>query len=85
MRVTAPIVITIEDLELLEVSVEHFGFREALIDYSDECPERMTSFNQFLAASPKYSRQIYANRHLASAAMDTLKLAMEQLFADRGH
>ncbi|MGA2713764.1 MAG: hypothetical protein ABSG41_11725 [Bryobacteraceae bacterium] len=81
MRVTAPIVITIEDLELLEVSVEHFGFREALVDYSDEYPERMTSFSQFLAISSKYSRQIYGNRHLASASMEALQLAMEQLFS----
>lgn len=81
MRVTAPIVITIEDLKLLEVSVEHFGFRDALVDYSDEYPERMTSFSQFLATSPRCSHQIYASRHLASAAMEALQVAMDRLFA----
>jgi hypothetical protein len=81
VRVAAPIVITIEDLELLEVSIEHFGFRDSLVDYSEACPDRMTSFHEFLASSWKYSGQIYANRHLASTAMGPLNIAMEQLFS----
>jgi hypothetical protein len=81
VRVAAAIVITIEDLELLEVSIEHFGFREALFDYSEACPDRMTSFHDFLASSSKYSGQIYGNRHLASVAMEPLEVAMEELFS----
>ena len=82
LRVAAPIVLTVEDLEFLEVSTEHFSLLEVIGDYSDECVERMTSFNQFLAGSPKYSRQIYANRHLASSAMDALHFAMGRLFSE---
>lgn len=81
VRVATPTVITVEDLELLEVSIEHFGFREVLVDYSEECPDHMISFHEFLASSSKYSGQIYANRHLASMAMEPLKIAMEQLFS----
>jgi hypothetical protein len=81
IRVAAPIVIGVEDLELLEVSIEHFGFREVLADYSEACPDRMTAFYEFLASSPKYSCQIYPNRHLASTAMKPLEIAMERLFS----
>jgi hypothetical protein len=81
IRVAAPIVLTIEDLELLEVSIEHFGFREALLDYSDACPDRMSSFHEFLTSSSKYSGQFYVNRHLASVAIEPLEVAMEELFS----
>src|SRR5260370_7903744 len=41
----------------------------------------MVSFHHFLASSPKYSRQIYASRCLASSAIEPLKIAMERLFS----
>jgi hypothetical protein len=81
VRVLVPIVMTVEDLELLEVSLEHFSLRDALVDYSDSCQDRMTPFRDFLAESPKYSHQIYASRHLASAAMEPLEIAMDRLFS----
>lgn len=80
VRVLVPIVLTVEDVELLEVSTEHFGLREVLLDYSDACPDRMTSFHSFLAASAKYSRQIHASRHLVSAAIEPIQIAMDRLF-----
>jgi hypothetical protein len=81
IQVAAPIVLTVEDLELLEVSIEHFAFRDALADYADACPDRMSSFHEFLASSPKYSGHIYANRHLASVAIEPLEVAMKELFS----
>jgi len=80
VNVVVPIVLTIEDIEMLEVSIEHFSMREVLLDYSDACPDRMTSFHTFLATSAKYSRRIYANRHLASQAMEPVQVAMDRLF-----
>jgi hypothetical protein len=80
-RVVVPIVLTVEDIELLEVSIGHFSMREVLLDYSDACPDRMMSFHTFLATSAKYSRQIYTSRHLASAAMEPIQIAMDRLFA----
>jgi hypothetical protein len=80
VQVLAPIVITVADLEILEVSLEHFGFREVLTDYSEAHGDRMTSFHDFLASSPKYQQQIYANRHLASVALQPLMSAMQRLF-----
>jgi hypothetical protein len=81
VNVVVPIVLTVEDIEVLEVSIEHFSMREVLLDYSDACPDRMTSFHTFLATSVKYSRQIYASRHLASQAMEPVQVAMDRLFA----
>lgn len=81
VRVLAPIVLTVEDLELLEVSIEHFSLRAVLFDYSEACPDRMTSFHSFLTASAKYSCQLYANRDLAAAAMEPLRIAMDRLFS----
>ena len=79
-RVVPPLVLTIDDLELLEVSSEHFGIQESLADYSDAHPDRMQSFHHYLATSPKYSSRIYASRSVASAAIEAMGHAMKTLF-----
>jgi hypothetical protein len=40
----------------------------------------MTAFHEFLASSPKYSRRIYANRHMAATAIKALEIAIARLF-----
>jgi hypothetical protein len=82
MRIASPVVLTVEDLELLEVSLEHFSLRDVLFDYSAAIPDRGTSFRDFLASSPKYSGRIYGNCFLAGTAMKPLTLAMERLFGE---
>jgi hypothetical protein len=79
----SPIVLTAADLEMLEVSLEHFSFREVLTDYGNASPDRMISFQTFLATDAKYAKRIYASRHLAAQAMEPLTIAMEELFGQR--
>lgn len=78
-----PIVLTAADLEVLEVSLEHFSVKEVLTDYGDACPDRMISFQMFLSTDAKYAKRIYASRHLAAQAMEPLTIAMEELFGQR--
>ena len=81
LHVVPPIVITVEELELLEVSVEHFGIVEILRDYSNSNPDRMESFHDYMATGP-YSNRIFANRALAAHAIDLCNKAKNRLFAN---
>jgi hypothetical protein len=83
IALVSPIVLTASDLELLEVSLEHFSFNEVLTDYGNASPDRMISFHTFLSTDAKYAKRIYASRHLASQAMEPLTVAMEDLFGPR--
>jgi len=74
-----PIVLTAEDLELLEVSTERAGFRDLLAEYGRFSPDRMLPFSAFLAEISASGR-VFANRALAATSMDVLNRAMEQLF-----
>ncbi len=47
----APIVLTIEDLENLERSVQEFSIQAVLFDYSRNSPDRFLSFHDYLAQS----------------------------------
>ena len=79
LTIVAPIVLTAEDLELLEVSTERAGFRDLLAEYSRFSPDRMLPFSAFLAEISASGR-VFANRALAATSMDVLNRAMEQLF-----
>ncbi len=79
-RATAPILLSVEDLELLETPVEHFGLRDALIAYSEANTERISSFYHFLATSSEYSDQLYGSRSVAHAGSQLLRRTMVTLF-----
>ena len=79
LTIVAPIVLTAEDLELLEVSTERVGFRDLLAEYSRFSPDRMLPFSAFLAEISASGR-VFANRALAATSMDVLNRAMERLF-----
>jgi hypothetical protein len=83
IALVSPIVLTAADLEVLEVSLEHFSFKEVLTDYDTACPDRMISFRTFLSRDAKYTKRIYASRHLAAQAMEPLSIAREELFGQR--
>ncbi|MDO8663072.1 MAG: hypothetical protein Q7K98_07665 [Candidatus Omnitrophota bacterium] len=68
------IILTIEDLENLELSVEHFSFFELLSDYSTSCPDRLISLKNYIADS-KYNKQIYRNKNLANKCLELFKEA----------
>ena len=72
LNITLPIVITINDLENLETSIEHFGFRDLLSDYSKSCPDRVESLHNFIASS-RYKKHMYHNRHTATSSIDIIE------------
>jgi hypothetical protein len=79
LTIVAPIVLTAEDLELLEVSIERSGLRDLLAEYSRLAPDRMSPFSAYLAEISASGR-VFANRALAATSMDVLNRAMERLF-----
>lgn len=66
------IVLTIEDLENLELSIKHFEFRDLLSDYSINCPDRLESLKSYIAGS-EYNQQMYYNKSLASKCLELFK------------
>ena len=78
-NVFGPIVLTAEDMELLEVSVERSGIRDLLAEYSRWSPDRMLPFSAYLAEISASGR-VLANRALAATSMEVLTRAMERLF-----
>jgi len=83
LRITPLIVITIEDLEDLETSVEHFGLRDLLDDYSRSCPDRLMSLRNFIACS-KYGRHMYHNRNITAKGLEILQKTQEAVFPTTG-
>lgn len=71
IRITPLILMTIDDLENLETSIEHFGFRKLLEDYCSECKDRLVSLHHFISSS-EYRNKMYHNRWLAGKAMEVL-------------
>jgi hypothetical protein len=79
LTVFGPIVLTAEDLELLEVSTERAGIRDLLAEYSHWSPDRMLPFSAYLAEISASGR-VLANRALAATSMDVLIRSMQRLF-----
>jgi len=71
-RIHPLIVMTIEDLENLELSIKHFNFIDLLSDYSKECQDRLMSLKNYIAGS-KYNNQIYRNKNLANKCLELFK------------
>ncbi len=71
MRVKPLILMTIDDLENLETSIEHFCLRKLLEDYCSACEDRLVSLHNYISTSG-YSKKIYHNRYLAGKAKDIL-------------
>lgn len=69
------IVLTIDDLELLESSITEFALLDLLRDYSNSHPERIASVHNFMVADPKYSsRIIYSHRLRGKFSSELRKL-----------
>lgn len=82
-RVALPIIMTIDDLENLETSIEHFSLRDLLADYSRERPDRIHTLHHFIANSPKYSQQMFHNRNCAVKAQERIQRAAEAIFGKK--
>jgi hypothetical protein len=78
-RVAPLIIMTVEDLEILETSIEHFSLRDLFQDYSIDCSDRLTSLHNFIVFS-NYGKKIFHSRSVASKALEILKEAQEAVF-----
>jgi hypothetical protein len=83
LQVAPLIVMTVDDLENLETSIEHFGFRDLLAEYSRTCSDRLTSLHDFIALS-KYSQQIYHSCTLVARGMEILDKSRKAIFPMEG-
>ncbi|MBS1986287.1 MAG: hypothetical protein JST16_19160 [Bdellovibrionales bacterium] len=79
-RILMPIVLTVDDIENLESSLEHFSLRAVLLEYSQADPERLMSFHNFIATSAAYSSRLYVNRHLVGSASEPIQNAIQVFF-----
>jgi hypothetical protein len=68
-------IMTINDLENLENSVQHFNIIDLLRDLEHDCP---VSIHNFVANSIKYG--FYRNTHLLNTSIEILNKTREQLF-----
>jgi hypothetical protein len=81
LEVTLPIILTIDDLENLETSIEYFGFRDMLSDYSKSCPDRLVALHNFLASS-RYNQKMYQNKSIANSTIDIVNKSKKAFFPD---
>jgi hypothetical protein len=69
--VTPLIVLTIETLEILERSVEHFGLVDLFREYSKACPDRMIGVHNFLVLSD-FGEKLYKCGSLAESVLKVM-------------
>jgi hypothetical protein len=72
-------VMTIQDLENLEQSVNSFSFVQLLDDYTRECPDRMRSLHNFIAFS-HYGPKILPSPSLIEASVGIVDALRQELF-----
>ena len=72
-------VMTVQDLENLEASVNSFSFVDLLNDYSREFPDRMRSLHNFIAFS-SYGTKILPSPSLIAASTEIITVLLQELF-----
>jgi len=78
-RVAPLTVMTINDLENLESSIDEFSFIELLVAYERECPDRLRSLHNFVAYSD-YGKKINPSGYLIKSSTELLEQAQQALF-----
>jgi hypothetical protein len=78
-RVAPLTVVTIQDLENLEKSIDNFSLVDLLEDYSRECPDRMRSLHNFIAFST-YASKIRPSDFLMEASIGIHDVLIRELF-----
>ncbi len=81
LRIAPLTIVTINDLENLETSIEHFALCDLLYDYTKSCPDRMISLHNFIASS-KYGQQMYHSRPLSVAGLEILNKVRRLVFGE---
>lgn len=70
---------TIDDLENMESSVESFSISEMLFDYARACPDRLRSLHNFIALS-KYGPKIRPSGDLIRSSLEFAESMKHELF-----
>jgi hypothetical protein len=79
-KVVAPITImTIQDLENIETSIESFSFVDLLASYSAECRDRVQSLHNYMAFS-SYGRYIVPSQFLMESSSEILTVLQREMF-----
>lgn len=76
------IVMTIDDLESLESSLQKFRLVDLLTEYSKQCPDRMVSLHNFLSVNSKRFPLIH-NRNIASRCSTILAECLHLVFPNQ--
>jgi hypothetical protein len=79
-RVMPLVVMTIDDLENLQSSIDRFSFRQSLTDYVTACPDGLRSLHMFMATSPAYADKIKPSERLKQSSERLIQLAHRELF-----
>lgn len=79
LQLTRLTLMTIEDLELLETSVEYFSLRGLLRDYSVNCADRRTSFYNYIVAS-EYRKKLRRSKTVAAQSLEVLNRTAQKIF-----
>jgi len=72
------ILMTIDELENIESSCEHYGLKDFLNDYSKDCTDRKVSINNYVSFSDKYN--FYHNKYLASKSLEIIERTRQIVF-----
>jgi hypothetical protein len=78
-RVAPLTLMTIDDLENMESSVEQFSMCQLLADYSRECPDRLRSLHNYIAFSD-YGAKVLPSGELIKSSMDLIQRVQQQFF-----
>jgi hypothetical protein len=81
-RVMPLTVMTIDDLENLESSVDEFSLRQLLTDYADTHPDGLVSLHNFMACDPRYAGKLKQSAQLINNSERLIQLAHHELFPD---
>ena len=73
------LVLTVEDLEKLQDSLNRFSLLDMMGDYAEAHPDRLLSVHNYLVTSD-YSSQLRDNSHLAATAEESLQRASANVF-----
>jgi len=79
-RVMPLIVMTLDDLENLQSSIEGFSLCQFLADYAAAFPDGMRSLHNFMATSPAYADKLKPSEQLKESSERLLTLAHRELF-----
>lgn len=75
-----PIIISIDDLEDIETSLENFRLCDLLFDYSMYCPERQSSLYNYICLS-KYKAKMRQNRYLLDITKKIVEKTLSEVFS----